>query len=316
MLLSFIIPCYGSEETISFVIDELKNVVAERSNFDYEVIAVNDFSFDNVIEKLKKIAADNKKVKVLDLAKNVGKQAAQMAAYSVVNGDIIINMDDDGQCPMDRLWDLIDPLFNGYDVSIARYPKKKQSKFKNFGSRLNSIMAEQLIDKPKTLQLSNFSAVKRFVIDEAVKYTNPYPYTAGLFLRTTARVINVEMEERNRFSGVGNFTFKKSFSLWMNGFTAFSVKPLRIATFLGFICAVIGFIFGVYTVINKFINPDILMGYSSLMAVQLFIGGMIMLMLGLIGEYVGRMYISMNNAPQYVVREAFNLNKKNEDDYE
>lgn len=312
-MFSFVIPCYGSEKTIATVIEEIKLKMEERTEIDYEIIAINDFSPDNVFEVLAKISQDNNRVKVVNLAKNVGKHAAMMAGYSVVKGDVIINLDDDGQCPMDKLWELTSPLENGYDISIARYYSKKQSALKNLGSKINAVMATHLISKPKELDVSNFSALKRFVVDEIIRYKNPYPYVIGLFIRTSSRIINVDMEERERICGSGNFTFRKSLSLWLNGFTAFSVKPLRISTVCGFIVALIGFIFGIYTIINKLIHPEIVLGYSSTMAVLLFIGGMIMLMLGMIGEYIGRIYISINNSPQYVIRETINIDDKGED---
>ena len=304
--LSFTIPCYGSALTIRDVISEIHLKMSERPELSYEIITVNDCSPDNVLDVLRSIAASDHSVKVIDLAKNGGKHAALMAAYNHSSGDTVINIDDDGQCPLDKLWELTAPVENGYDIAIARYPKKKQSAFKNFGSSINSLMARHLISKPKDLCLSNFSAVKKFVIDEMLNYKNAYPYIDGLFLRTTSKIINVDMEERDRAAGTGNYTLKKSLALWFNGFTAFSVKPLRLATVLGLLCALIGFLAGIYVVVRKIIHPEILMGYSSLMAIQLFIGGMIMMMLGLIGEYIGRIYISINNSPQFVIREIIN----------
>ncbi|MBQ5333143.1 MAG: glycosyltransferase [Oscillospiraceae bacterium] len=309
-MLSFTIPCYGSEKTIKSVIDEIHSKMSEKKEYDYEIITVNDCSPDNVISVLKETAAADKRLRVIDLSRNAGKHAALMAAYSVVRGDIIINLDDDGQCPLDKLWELIAPLDKGFDISIARYSDKKQSSFKNFGSYINSLMAVHLISKPKNLYLSNFSAVKRYVIEEMCNYRNPYPYIDGLFIRTTSKITNVDMEERERTEGTGNFTFKKSLSLWMNGFTAFSVKPLRIADFAGILCALIGFIFAVYTIIRKLVDPDIAVGYSSIMAVILIIGGIIMVLLGLIGEYIGRIYMCINDSPQYVIREKINFDPK------
>ena len=311
-MLSFAIPCYGSEQTIKAVIDEIHSKMSEKREYDYEIITVNDCSPDNVISVLKEIAAKDRKLRIIDLSKNVGKHSALMAAYSVVNGDIIINIDDDGQCPLDKLWELIAPLESGYDISIARYSHKKQSGFKNFGSFVNAQMAIHLVSKPKELYLSNFSAVKRYVIDEMCNYRNPYPYIDGLFIRTTSKITNVDMEERERSVGTGNFTLKKSLALWMNGFTAFSVKPLRMADVAGIVSAVIGFIYAIITIIRKLVNPDIAVGYSSIMAVMLIIGGIIMVLLGLIGEYIGRIYICLNNSPQYVIREKINFDGNEE----
>lgn len=313
--LSFIIPCYGSEKTVGLVIDEINKVVSQNPRYDYEVVAVNDHSPDNVWQVLKNIAQNNPKVKLINLAKNMNRPGALMAGMSKTTGDYIILMDDDGQCPMESLWKLIEPLENGHDVSIAKYPTYKQSKFKSFGTIVNRKMTEIVMEKPKDLSFTNFSALKRYIVEEITKYKNPYPYLTGLLLRTTSDIVNVEMEERERITGSTNFTFKKMLNLWINGFTAFSIKPLRISTIVGIITAALGFIYGIYIIIHKLVvHTTVLQGYSSLMAVMLFIGGIIMMMLGMIGEYIGRIYISINNSPQYVIKETVNIKDKGEDD--
>ncbi len=309
--ISFIIPCYGSEKTVEQVISEIDKVVSENKKYDYEVIAVNDCSPDNVWEVLKNIAQKNKKVKTINLAKNRNRPGALFAGMSKCEGDYIVLMDDDGQCPMDKLWDLLKPVEEGHDVAIAKYPIYKQSKFKSLGTFINRKMTEIIIEKPKNLSFTNFSILKKYIVDEILKYKNPYPYMTGLLLRTTSDIVNVKMEERNRISGTTNFTFGKMLSLWINGFTAFSIKPLRISTIIGFFTAAIGFLYSVSIIIHKlFIHKSVLPGYSSLMAALLFIGGIIMIMLGIIGEYIGRIYISINNSPQYVIKEMVNIEEE------
>lgn len=250
-----------------------------------------------MLEELKEAAKKDERIKVIDLAKNGGKHCALMAGYSRATGDIIVGVDDDGQCPVDCVYKLISPLEEGYDIALAKYPLKKQSKIKNMGSYVNDKMACSFLGKPKDLKLSNFYAVKRFVLEEVLKYKNPYPYIDGLFLRSTDKIINVEMQERERKAGKSGYTLKKSLKLFMNGFTAFSVKPLRFSSILGFITALLGFLFAVAVVVKKAINPLVPSGYSSIMAVLLFVGGVIMMLLGVIGEYIGRIYISINNSP-------------------
>lgn len=272
-LISFVIPCYGSEKTIEIVVNEIEKTVREKNNFDYEIIAVNDQSPDNVWNVLKQLAENNSKIKLINLAKNINRPGAVMAGLSMVSGEYVVIMDDDGQCPMEYLWNLIEPLENGHDVSMAKYTDYKQSLFKDFGTILNRKMTEIIIDKPKELNFSNFMALKRYIVDEIIKYTNPYPYLTGLLLRTTSDLVNVEMEERERISGKTNFTFKKMLNLWLNGLTAFSIKPLRVATIIGVITAASGFFYGLFIIIQKiFLYSNILPGYSSIMAVILFIG--------------------------------------------
>ena len=303
--LSFVIPCYRSEGTVGPVIDEICAVMGKRSALDYEIIAVSDCSPDRVFSVLTDIAANNSRVTAVELAKNMGRIAALMAGFSLMTGDIAVVLDDDGQCPMDHLFELTDALGDEFDVAIADYPVKKQSAFKNFGSHVNEKMTCYVIDKPKELHFTNFMALRRYIVNEILRYENPYPYMTGLILRTTStkRIVNVPMEERERLSGTTTYTFKKLFGHWLNGLTAFSVKPLRVATAVGVFTAIAGFLLGLVTVIRKILNPsDILAGYSSLLSVLLFVGGVIMLMLGMLGEYIGRSYISINKSPQYVIR--------------
>jgi len=311
MKLSFVIPCYGSEDAIAFVISEIDEVMAERPEFEYEIICVNDCSPDNVYDVLKSLANANPRIIFADLTRNMGKHAAVMAGYSLATGDIIVNLDDDGQCPIPSLWKLLEPLDNGYDISMAKYYVKKQSSFKNFGSRINAAMSRYLLGKPKNLSMENFSAIKKFIIDEILKYKNSYPYLEGLYIRTTSKIANVEMEQRERVAGRGNFTFGRSLKLWLNGFTAFSVIPLRIASFFGAFVAAAGFLLGLFIIIRRlFFFPGMQMGWPSTFVLILFIGGVLMLMLGMLGEYIGRIYISINNSPQYVIREIINAPKK------
>ena len=318
--ISFVIPCYKSAGSVGLVIDEIHDVISERPEYDYEVIAVNDCSPDDTLDVIRAIAETNERVIAVDLAKNGGKHSALMCGCHFATGDYVAFVDDDQQCPLDRFWDLLAPLVNdvadggGYDVAIARYPKKTQSAWKNLGSKFNDAISTWLLSKDPDLKFSNFSVMKRFVRDEVVRYTNPYPYLAGLMVSSTKRVCNVDMEERERTIGEGNYNFKKSVSLWTNSLTSFSVKPLRLATVCGFVLAVLGIIFALVVIIRKILHPIVAVGYSSTMAALLFIGGMIMIMLGLIGEYIGRIYISLNNSPQFVIRNVYGNEPKPGDD--
>lgn len=309
--LSFVIPCYNSQKTIECVVHLINEVVSEKNTFDYEIILINDFSQDETSTIIEKMARQNKNIIAINFSRNFGQHAALMAGFRHSSGDIVIYLDDDGQCPVNKVFHLIEPLNKGFDVSMADYGIKKQSKFKNFGSKVNDIMAEHLVGKPKALQLSNFGALKRFVVDEIIKYQSCYPYIAGLILRTTSKIANVKMEENERKEGKGNYNLKKLLSLWLNGFTSFSVKPLRIASIVGVVVAFIGFIFGIYTIINRiFINPDIEIGYSTIVSLLTFFSGLVIMVMGMIGEYIGRIYICINKSPQYVIKDTINLNKE------
>lgn len=304
---SFVIPCYRSEQTLPKVVDEIRTTMETmQEKYDYEIVLVNDCSPDDTYEVIKQLAGNDRKIKGLNLAKNFGQHAALMAGFHHVAGDIIVCLDDDGQTPADEVGKLLAGIEEGSDVVYAKYEHKMHSPFRNFGSWLNEEMARIMLGKPKNLHVSSYFAARRFVIEEMKRYTNAFPYVIGLVLRTTKRISNVMVQHREREIGTSGYTLGKLLALWFNGFTAFSVKPLRLATAIGGICSGAGFIYGIYTIVKKFINPNVPLGFSSIMAAIVFMGGMTMMMLGFVGEYIGRMYISMNNSPQFVIRESVN----------
>lgn len=313
MKLSVVIPCYRSEKTIAGIVDRVISAIQGERNtlFDaYEVVCINDCSPDNTIQVLKELSEDNKNVKVIDLTRNYGQHAALMAGFNVVTGDRILCLDDDGQNPPEDMFDLLDKLEEGYDLVSAKYISEHRPLIRTVGSKISMAMSTHLIGMPKGIELNSFCAFKRFIADEIVKYRNPYPFVHGLMLRVTRNIANVDMIRNDRESGVSGYTFHKLLSLWLNGFTAFSVTPLRAASACGVISALLGFVIMIVTIIRKIMNPEIMAGYSSLMAVLMLFFGLTMLFLGLIGEYIGRMYICINDAPQYSVRETINIQKK------
>lgn len=301
--ISFVIPCYRSEQTLPKVIEEINETMNNMSDkYSYDIVLVNDSSPDNTFGTIEELADRYDFITGIDLSKNFGQHAALMAGFHYVTGDIIVCLDDDGQTPASEVGKLLDGIENGEDVVYAKYTHKKHSPFRNFGSWVNEKMLQFMLGKPKELYVSSYFAARRFVIDEVLKYDKNYPYVIGLVLRSTKHIINVDVNHREREIGKSGYTFKKLINLWMNGFTAFSVTPLRVSTYSGFILAICGFIYGIYTIIKHFVDGQAPMGYASMMSALMFIGGMILLMLGMVGEYIGRMYIGNNNAPQYVIR--------------
>ena len=302
MKISFVIPCYGSEKTIADVVFEVKQTVQTIPDCIFEIIMVSDASPDNVYTVIQDLCkADPEHCKGAELAKNFGQHAALMAGYRMATGDFIFSLDDDGQAPIESVPQMIEALKDS-DLVFGSYAHKKHNIFRNLGSKVNDWMAEFLLGKPKRLHVTSFFAMRRFIRDEILKYDNAFPYLLGLLLRATKNIVNVPVNHRERAEGRSGYTLRKLLRLWFNGFTAFSVVPLRIATFCGFLCALLGALGVIWCIVNKILRPDAPMGYSSMMTSILFIGGMLMLMLGMIGEYIGRTYICINKAPQYVIR--------------
>ena len=303
--ISFVIPCYRSEATLPGVVREIQDTMKTMEAYTYEIILINDCSPDDTFGTIRRLCGENENITGINLSKNFGQHSALMAGFHHVSGDLIVCLDDDGQTPACEAGGLISEIEQGADVVYARYDHKRHSLFRNFGSHVNELMTRIMLGKPKNLYLSSYFAARRFVVEEMKRYEYAYPYVIGLVLRSTKNIVNVDVNHRDRSAGRSGYTLGKLLNLWFNGFTAFSVKPLRIATVTGVFCAFSGFAYGIYTIIKKiFIRPpELVTGFSALMSMIVFMGGMLMLMLGLVGEYMGRMYISMNNSPQFVIRE-------------
>jgi glycosyltransferase involved in cell wall biosynthesis len=308
--ISFVIACFNSSQSISNVVFEIKETILKRLEYDYEIILVNDYSKDTTFEVINKLCENDTKILGISLSRNFGQQSAMLAGFSFASGELVAYCDDDGQSPVNDIYKLIDKLDEGYDMVWANFESKKNHWFKNVGSIINNQMVSFLLEKPKDLYFGNLWVAKKFVIEEACKCKNPFPYLGGLFLKITTNMANVYTKHRARVSGRSNYSFFKLLSIWLNGFTAFSIVPLRFASIIGAFISFLGFIFLIYLIVFRLLNPNVLIGYSSIMSVLLFIGGIQMLMMGLLGEYIGRIYINLNSVPQYVIKRVINGESK------
>ena len=304
-LVSFVLPCYRSEKTLPAVVAEIDGTMERLGTYRTQIVMVCDGSPDDTWGTIRRLCAACEGRVGFNFAKNFGQHAALMAGLRQAQGDYVVCLDDDGQTPAGEVGGLLAALEAGADVVYADYGGHKQhSFFRNLGTAMNEAMTYALLGKPRELFVSSYFAMRRFVAQEVCRYRNAYPYLIGLVLRTTKNIVNVPVTHRRRESGQSGYTFGKLLALWLNGFTAFSIKPLRIATAIGAFCAAGGILYGIYTVLKKLFNPAVPVGFSALMSAIVFFGGMTLLMLGLAGEYIGRTYICVNDAPQYVVRES------------
>ena len=197
-------------------------------------------------------------------------------------------------------------ILNDYDVVYTYYREKKHSLFRNLGSRFNDKMANLMLKKPKNLYLSSFKIINRFLIGEVIKYNLPYPYIDGLILQTTSNIGKIEVSHNIREIGKSNYTFRKLTSLWMNMFTNFSILPLRISIIVGFIFSFIGFLIGIDAIIEKIYNPNVPLGYTYMIIIISFYAGVQLIAIGMVGEYLGRIFMANNKKPQYSIRKSFN----------
>lgn len=313
---SFVIPCYCSQNTIEAVVEEIEEAMVKMPQYQYEVVLINDSSPDGTYQTIDALARKKPYVVGVDLAKNFGQHAAIMAGLLQANGEIIVCLDDDGQTPANEVGKLLDKIEEGYDVVYASYTESQQNAFRTWGSKVNSKMTEIMLGKPKELSITSYFAARRFVVEEMLRYQNCYPYVIGLVLRSTKNICNVPVQHRQRQEGSSGYTLRKLLSLWLNGFTSFSVKPLRAATYAGVICAFLGFLYLIYIVAQYFFVHTAPLGWSSTVAILLFLGGMILMVLGLMGEYIGRIYLCINATPQYVIRRRIGTGIEASSDHE
>ena len=301
--LSFVIPVYNSAKTIGQVVREIIEAIDTiETALDYEIILIDDGSKDSVYGICSDIGRENPKIRPFRLSKNFGQANALMAGLDQATGDFIVCLDDDLQTPPGEFPKLYQELILGnYDVVYGYYPVKQHNWFRNLGTKANSIMQKLVLGKPSEMQTSSYFIARKYVVDVVKQYDKPFPYLPGLFMQATGNVACIPIRHASRHEGKSGYNLTKLLKLWLDGFTNFSIKPLRLATFSGFIIAVVAFVMAVFLFIFKLCNVDIQEGWTSITTLILFIGGIQMLLIGILGEYVGRIYLSINKTPQYVI---------------
>ena len=306
MLYSFVIPCYKSSKTIRKVVELSMQEMDRMGRKEYEFVLVDDCSPDGgeTMAALLSLVRDYPCVKVIELAKNAGQHNAVMAGLNYASGDAFIAMDDDMQTHPSQLKYLLAEIEKGYDIVYGYYPQKKHSGFRNFGSFLNYITVRILIGKPKDMKTSSYWVIRKFVRDYVIQYQSPYTHLQGLFLRTTRNISCVPIEHFEREVGQSGYTLKKLIQLYSN-IMGYSVVPLRLATYTGYFFSLLSILGAIGIIIKKMLVPSMAIGWPSMMCAICFFSGIIMLFLGMIGEYLGRMFLGMNKQPQFVVKQIY-----------
>jgi len=299
---SVVVPVYGSADCLQELVRRLHEALAAMGR-TYEVILVNDESPDESWARIREIAASNPNVRGINLRRNAGQDNAIMAGLREISGTVVLIMDDDLQHDPRDAPKLIRQVEAGHDICYARFPRKKQAFWKNLGSWLNDKVANVVVGKPERVYLSPYKAVNGEVAREITQYDGPFPYVDGLLFRVTENVTQVEVEHRDRFAGRGHYTLARSVGVWLKVATVFSVVPLRIATILGFTFSAIGLLLAVFFVIKKTLSPYEPIGWASTIVAVLVLGGIQLACLGIVGEYLGRIFLHLNKRPQYVVKE-------------
>lgn len=303
-----VIPVYGSELVLPSLVARLEPVLrALAGDRGFEVVLVHDCSPDQAWRVIGDLASSRPWLRAIGLRLNAGQHNAVMAGLRHARGRIIVTMDDDLQHDPDDIPKLVDSIRAGADVCFASFRSRHHRAWKVLGSRLNDVVARFLLKKPRGLYLSPFRAMVAGVRDEVVRYQGPNAYVDGLILLATRRIASVEVEHHDRYAGESGYSFHQSISLWLKMATGFSIKPLRVASWLGLAFSFFGFVFALLLVLERLLGGNTPTGWASLIVSVLILGGIQLLAIGAIGEYVGRIFLTINGRPQYVIAERLNF---------
>lgn len=299
--ISVVIPVYKSEKCIPELTKQISDALKD---FNWELILVNDCSPDNSWTEIKKVAAENNNITGINLRKNGGQDLAILAGLNHAKGKWIVIMDDDLQHSPYDIPKLYTQAQKGFDVVYADFKQKKQKLWKNLGSWLNGKVSEITLGKPKGIYLSPFKIISSSVVKEMCKLNNLFPYIDGLIFQVTKNITQINIEHHKREYGKSNFTLVKSIQVFFRMMFGFSTFPLNFATYIGFFSSTMGFVLAIYFLVKFLLGLEPLTGWTSLIMVILILGGLILLALGIIGKYIGQMYLTINNSPKYIVKET------------
>jgi undecaprenyl-phosphate 4-deoxy-4-formamido-L-arabinose transferase len=304
--ISVVVPVYNSEKTVGRLVTELQKELEGR--YSYNIVLVNDGSKDSSPQICRQLAERDRHVRFISFYKNFGQLSATLAGLREADGDIIVVMDDDLQNPPAEIHKLIDGIRRGHDfVFGASTSRPQQSRWRNVASYLNAKMNEVVFQKPKGLRVSSYYAIRQGVAREVTKYDGPFPYISGFIFRTTRNGCNVPVQHNARQHGRSGYGLFKLLCLSLNGLTNFSILPLRLSTWVGFASSAAGILFSLYLVARRLMLPEeITPGWTSVVGIVLIFSGLQLLAIGMLGEYLGRIFLFTNKTPQYAIREKYN----------
>lgn len=301
--LSFVVPLYYSAETIADVVERIEALAIEGG---HEIVLVNDGSTDATSAVCRSLVAKAKvPITLVEHARNFGEHNAVLTGWRHARGEYIVNLDDDGQNPPEeavRLWR--HAKAENLDVVFGHYDEKQHAAWRNLGSWFTNRVTDWALDKPRGFYLSSFRCVSAFAAKQVIGYAGPYPYVDGLLLQVTQRIGSITVRHDARQAGRSTYTLRRLIRLWMSAWINFSVLPLRAATVLGLLVAGLGILALAGVTWLWWIDRGPPYGWGWLMAALLIFSGTQLVLLGVIGEYIGRMFLTVNQRPQAVVREV------------
>lgn len=295
--ISIVVPVYNSESCLEELIHQIHKAL---ESFTYEVILVNDMSTDNSWNKIVSLTHNYETVCGVSLKKNSGQDNAIMAGLTQAGGNFVVIMDDDLQHSPNDIKTLYDKCKQGYDICYAVF-KRKQSVWKNLGSELNGFLSQVFLKKPKDLYLSPFKMIRQDFLKEILTYQGPFPYVDGIVLTLTSNIGQVETIHHDRYMGKGNYGLYKSVSVFLKHITGYSLYPLRLVTITGFLASTLAVLIGIYFLLDYFTNSTHVEGWLTQVLLLVFFNGLILMSLGFIGEYIGRIYLTVSSKRPYVI---------------
>lgn len=306
-LYSIVIPLYNEEEVVEECIKRV-TAVCSAIEGDYEIIFVNDGSKDRTVDMVKETCAENRKIKLLSFSRNFGHQIAITAGMDFAKGDAVIVMDADLQDPPEVILDLIKKHKEGFDVVYAvRSKRKGETIFKKWSSKIFYRFLRYMCNIDIPVDTGDFRLISRKVCNVMKNLTERNRYVRGLVSWVGFKQAAVEYVREERFAGETKYPLKKMLKLSMDGITSFSTKPLTMSKNLGFLAALAGFIYMVIVILNKFIFGKTVQGWASLAVLILLIGGIQLIMLGIVGEYIARIFDESKNRPLYIIEDKTNI---------
>ena len=301
--ISVVVPCFNEEEGLKTFNETLLQFLPR--NYDYEIIYINDGSSDNTFQEIKALADNNPQIKYISFSRNFGHQNALKAGYDYASGDCAISLDADLQHPPAVIPELIVKWEQGFEVvNTIRHDHQSISLAKKMSSGLFYRIMKKLSDVNIENGMADFRLVDKKVLKELKRFQENYLFFRGIIPWMGFKQTTVEFTAKERFAGTTKYTFRKMLKFATTGVTAFSVKPLRISIYLGSVIAMLSFIYGLYAVYVHFFTNQAVAGWTSVIISVLFVGGINLLMLGIIGEYLGKLFIENKRRPNYLISET------------
>jgi glycosyltransferase involved in cell wall biosynthesis len=301
---SVVIPVFNGALSVTEVVDRIGRALIDRT---HEIVLVDDGSVDDSVRTCRRLAnRESAHIRFIELSRNFGEHSAVLAGLARTRGKFVAVLDDDGQNPPEELPRMLAELQRGdFDVIYGKYSERQHHWFRRLGSSFNDRIANVMLRKPPELYLSSFKVMNRFIVDEIIKYSGPYPYIDGLICRTSNRLGQVEVQHAARIAGRSNYSLVRLVRLWLNMFLGFSIVPLRVASVAGLLTAASSLMWLLAIIVDKLmINPNVTVGVPTVLACICLFSGVQLMVLGMLGEYLGRVHLSTNGQPQYVVRSS------------